>query len=47
MVLSRRANLVCTLVVLLLSLQGCAHTSTLYSNTFIKPTTHLKKLNVI
>lgn len=28
-------------------MQGCASTSTLYSKTFIKPTNHLTKLNVI
>lgn len=35
------------LIIFLLLIQGCAGTSTLYSNTFIKPTNHITKLNVI
>lgn len=45
--LKRRTYLVGFVAILLLSLQGCARTSTLYSNTFIKPATQVTKLNVI
>lgn len=45
--LMRRAYFVGFIAILLLSLQGCARTSTLYSNTFIKPSTQITKLNVI
>lgn len=44
---SRKATFVASLVVLVFSMQGCARTSTLYSNTFIKPAKHVNKLNVI
>lgn len=46
-VFKRRAYLVSFVTVLLLSLQGCAGTSTLYSNTFVKPATQITKLNVL
>jgi len=46
-VLNRKSFLAGLFVVLVLSLQGCARTSTLYSNTFVKPTTQVTKLNVI
>lgn len=45
--LSGRANLLGILVVVLFSMQGCASTATLYSNTFIKPVKHVNKLNVM
>lgn len=44
---SRKATFVASLVVLVFFMQGCARTSTLYSNTFIKPAKHVNKLNVI